>query len=103
MPRLIQQRQAVAARERDRAADVVAVLVGDEDRVEVARREPGAREAPVELAQREAAVDQDPASWSRAAAASTTVALPLLPLPRLQKRTAGVSAPRPTAGLRAAG
>ena len=100
-------RQAVALGERDRTADVVAVLVGDEDRVEIVGREPGARQ---------------PASRARAArsrqstsrrvvvmplVASTTVALPLLPLPRLQKRhRAGlgrVRAPGYCAGLRAAG
>ena len=50
------QRQPVASRQGDRAADVVTVLVGDEDRVQIARSEAGSAESSLELAQAEPAV-----------------------------------------------
>ena len=54
------QRQAVALGQRHRAADVVAVLVGHEDGVEVGGGEAGAGQPGLELAQREAGVDEEP-------------------------------------------
>jgi signal transduction histidine kinase len=47
------------ARQAERAADVVTMLVGDEYRVELGRLQSGTRQPRLELAQREAAVDHD--------------------------------------------
>ena len=63
MPRLVHSGSSLAG-EGDRAADVIAVLVRHEDRIEIARDKPGHGESVVELAQREAAIDQHPA-WPR--------------------------------------
>ena len=66
-----------------RTADVVAVFVGDEDGVDVFGRRPAwARRRQVPDA--ESAIDQQAEGPPRA---STTVALPALPLPRLLKRS----------------
>ena len=54
-------------------------------------REPGARKPVVELAQREAAVDQEARRPSHRRSPRRRVALPVLPLPRLQKRTRRVA------------
>jgi len=51
---------AVPAREREHAVEVVAVLVGDEDRRKAARLEPEAAETALGFSQAEAAVDQQP-------------------------------------------
>ncbi len=95
VPSLIHTGIRVAARQRTRAADVVAVLVGDEDGVDVAGRE--ARRRP---AAHRGGLQPKPQSISSREVrpplvASTSVALPVLPLPRLRKRSiAGLTSGR---------
>ena len=106
VPRLIHSGRPWRRGERQRAADVVAVLVGHEDGVEVGQRQAGARQP---AASSRSEKPQSTSTRRRRACrcgASTTVALPPLPLPRLQKRITRRRACAPrrlTSGRRAAG
>ena len=53
-------RQPLLQGHRDRAADVVAVLVGHEEGVDIGQSEPGAGEPALQLAKRKPGVDQEP-------------------------------------------
>ena len=88
VPRLIHSGTPWRRASVERAADVVAVLVGDEHRVEVVAAQPGARQPRRRARAARSRSRSARGVVARRCAASTSVALPLLPLPRLQKRIA---------------
>ena len=97
-------RRAVAAVQGEHAAEMVAVFVGDENGVEVGRA--CSRAAANAAVKRRSVKPQSTSNRvgrsSSLPRASTSVALPLLPLARLVKRSTASARPRATSGHRPA-